>query len=87
MKIKTCYKKTFERLLLLKKGVVLHATTVGQKLEWQLLATAHDKQVPLSTPTNTELTALGDDSFQKPEVLQMPSLFADLLIADIVQLA
>lgn len=29
MKIKTCYKKTFERLLLLKKGVVLHATTVG----------------------------------------------------------
>lgn len=41
-----------QQIFLLKKGVALRATTLGQKLEWQLVATAHDKQVP---PSDTQI--------------------------------
>lgn len=42
--------RNFQIDFVLQKGVALRATTVGQKLEWQLLATAHDKQVPPCSP-------------------------------------
>lgn len=42
----TLFKGIFEWISVLNQGVALRANTVGQKLEWQLLATAHDKQVP-----------------------------------------
>lgn len=59
-----CVKKAFSiDFLTLKRECSV--TLLQQKLERQLLATAHDKQVSPCTPSNPKLTTLGDVSSKK----------------------